>query len=123
MKLITKQSQAPILLGEIYAHRASEVYESWREKRDSGLIGEMWTHLKKLKHFYPDHYSGRLLTAIYYFVEGRNILAAIREVRKCRNFRDATWRYSYAFLLAYKGEMFKAQKKFIDQHFAIIMID
>ncbi len=106
------RQRVPIRLGEIYAYRASIAYESWRKDRQMAHIDNMWTYLTRLKNFNPNNYSGRLLTAIYYFVKERNIVAAIREIRKCRDIREATWRYSYAFLLAYSGQMTKARRMY-----------
>jgi len=104
------RQRVPIRLGEIYSYRAACEYELWRKDRQMEHIDKMWNHLTSLRNFNPGNYSGRLLTAIYYFVKERNITAAVREVRKCRDIRDATWKYSYAFLLAYSGEMMKARR-------------
>jgi len=106
------RQRVPIRLGEIYAFKASTEYEKWRKDRNPKHMDDMWMHLTKLRNVYPENYAGRLLTSIYYFCAQRNIDAAIREVRKCRDIRDATWRYSYAFLLAYRGEMLKARRMY-----------
>jgi hypothetical protein len=99
------RQRVPIRLGEIYEYRASTVYELWRKDREIYHIDDMWTHLSNLRRFCPDNYPGLLLSAICYFVRDRNIEAAVRELRKCRNIQDTTWRFSYAFLMAYSGKM------------------
>ncbi|MBI4232723.1 hypothetical protein HY605_05835 [Candidatus Peregrinibacteria bacterium] len=106
------RQRIPIRLGEIYAFRASQVYEQWCRERNPMLIEEMWHHLVHLRNFYPEHYSGRLLSAIYFFIARRDVEAALREIRKCRTIRDATWRYSYAFLVAYCGKMLRARRMY-----------
>jgi len=101
-----------VWLGEIYNYRASVVYEQWRNDRLPEQLKEMWSHLVQLRRFDPHNYSSRLLISIYLFVSQRDINGAIQELRKCRDIRDATWRYNYAFLLAYNGNLKKARKMY-----------
>jgi hypothetical protein len=103
------RQRVPIRLGEIYEYRASIDYDLWRKDREMCHIDEMWIQLTYLRRYCPDNYPGRLLSAIYYFLKERNIDAAVRELRKCRNIQDATWRFSYAFLMAYSGNLAMAR--------------
>jgi hypothetical protein len=102
----------PVRLGEIHAFRAGMAYEKWRKKENPELLNEVRMHLSKLAPLDPENYSGRLLRAICFFILDKDVDAAIREVTRCRNVRDATWRYCYAFLLAYKGLLHNAIKMY-----------
>ncbi len=106
------RQRTPVRLGELHAFRAALAYRKWRDTQDPALLGEVRMHLTELSALHPANYRGRLLRAIYHFVAERNIEAAEAEVKKCRDIRDATWRYSYAFLLAYKGELRKARRMY-----------
>ncbi len=61
--------------------------------------------MDKANTYTPEEYQHRLLSAIYYFVVDKNLKAAIKELEKCSQIPDPTWRLSKAFLLAYKGKM------------------
>lgn len=106
------RQRLPIQLGEIYGYRASQVYEKWQKSRAPILLNETWQHLVKLRNYYPEHYSGRLLASICFFVLRRDVAAAIKEIKKCRTTGDGTWRYNYAFLLAYSGNLMKARRMY-----------
>lgn len=106
------RQRTPVRLGEIHALLGSISYNQWRKYQDPKLLIDIRNHVAALARFDPSNYRGRLLRAIYHFIAERNVDAAENEVRKCRDIRDGTWRYSYAFLLAYKGEMQKARRMY-----------
>jgi len=106
------RQRVPIRLADIYTWYAAKEFEEWRKDRDPERWKTLWGFIVKIRNLHPSQYNARLLTAIYLFVTKRDVTAAIREIKKCRNESDATWRYSYAFLLAYKGELKKAVKMY-----------
>lgn len=106
---LKKMSQrVPVRLADIYVLHATREFELWRKDRKVDHWNYIWSWIKKVKRLYPNQYNTRIFTAIYYFVTERNITKAIREIKKCQGQFDTTWRYSYAFLLAYRGELKKA---------------
>ena len=59
--------------------------------------------------FVLSHYDSRLKRAMWLFVIKRDIDGAKKELQKCKDVHfDVSWRYSYAFLLAYEGNLDKA---------------
>ncbi|MEI7899972.1 MAG: hypothetical protein WCK89_06940 [bacterium] len=96
-------------LAHIYEWRASQHYEAWRETRSPKNLEDMSCHIENLRSILPNSYPGRLLAAIYQFASNRNVKKALAEINKCTD-QDPTWRYSLAFLHAYKGEMAKARR-------------
>ena len=52
------------------------------------------------------------MRAIWYFVARRDVAAAKREIRKCKDSPDCAWRYSEAFLLAYEGALTQAYRRY-----------
>lgn len=100
----------PIRFGEIYMAQARQFYQTWRQTRQPALINSAFECLQKVGDIPQFQYRRRLLTAICLFLEGRKVDEAIAEYRKCRNddIEDATWRYGYAFLIAYRGDLQQA---------------
>ncbi|MEQ1691277.1 MAG: hypothetical protein ABMA00_08340, partial [Gemmatimonas sp.] len=60
----------------------------------------------------PSDYSASLVMAIADFVFRRDTKSAIHRVWAFRKQRDQTWRFSYAFLLAYTGRMREARDQY-----------
>lgn len=106
------RERLPLRLGNIYITRARIAYEQWKTSSENYHLNQMWKHLRKLRQVNPADYAGRLLTAIYLFLVYRDVDSAIAEMRKCRDIKDGTWRYSYAFLLGYAGQMSKARRMY-----------
>ncbi len=107
----------PIRLGEIYACKASQQFSQWRkDKQNIQIMENVGIYIRKLNRFHPKQYNGMLLAAIYYFVNKRDINKSIRILKNCQGIHDATWRYSLAFLYAYRGEVKKARRIY-DQAF------
>lgn len=60
----------------------------------------------------PNHYAAQLFKALAHFVLRRDLWAARQAAFSCRRIKDQTWRYSYAFLLAYEGNTKKAREQY-----------
>ena len=106
------RQRTPVRLGEIYLFRGRLAYEEWRKTQSQAGLEAVGINLIALAKHDSANYAGRLLRAIYLFINARDINGAETELRKCRDIRDATWRYSWAFLLAYKGEMHRARRMY-----------
>lgn len=108
------QQRLPVRLSEVYRSRASVSHRRWQDTHDLGDIDEMKTFLDLCQAVDPNSYEGRLLSAIWHFVRKRDVDAALSEIRKCKNDHtdDGTWRFSYAFLLAYRGELMQALRQY-----------
>ena len=66
------------------------------------------------------------MRAIYYFVAEHNIKGAKNEIKKCKHMsKDPAWKFSYAFLFAYEGDLDKAilwyDKAFKDTKYKEVM--
>ena len=110
---ITKiRQRLPIRLTDVYLTKARFTYEEWRQSKDLEEMNRVKQYLDKLKIVDPGNYGGHLLRAIWYFVSNRNVAAAKSEIRNCKTQRDGTWRFSYAFLLAYEGKMERAVRMY-----------
>ena len=75
-------------------------------------MDEMKKYLDLLKRIAPDNVEGHNLRAIWLFVAKRDVTSAIEEIEKSRVREDIIWRYNYAFLYAYKGNMKKARTEY-----------
>jgi len=101
-------------LSETYGARSDLRYARWQNTRDERHIDEMKEFLDMLERVDPTNYRARLLRALWHFVKNRDVNSAISEIRKCKheNVKDPSWRFSYAFLLAYRGELPQALKQY-----------
>lgn len=110
---ITKIIQRlPVRLSEVYVTQSNRAAIEWDKTRSLEPLQRMKSYLNKMEEVAPNNYQAHLLRAIWHFVANRDVAAARQELHKCRNEKDATWRYSDAFLLAYTGEMERARKKY-----------
>ena len=95
----------PSRLTDVYLTQARINHYHWRQTRDPEILIKIKNFLDKLQTISPNNYDANLLRSIYYFVSSRDLNSAKTEIKKCENNIDATWRYSYAFLLAYEGDL------------------
>jgi hypothetical protein len=73
---------------------------------------EMKPHLDEVEKRIPKIYFYLLLKAIYAFVVEKNLKRASEAINQCKQVKDPTWRYSKAFLEAYKGKMDDAERTY-----------
>jgi tetratricopeptide (TPR) repeat protein len=104
---ILKQ-RIPIRLGEINFVRANRAYEQWIRSRDPEKIIEMGNHLEEIPSPYSVDYNFLNLKAIFVFLQSRDIIEALKTLKKCRSTSDGTWHYNMGFLHAYRGNLKKA---------------
>ncbi|KQC11362.1 MAG: hypothetical protein APR54_11015 [Candidatus Cloacimonas sp. SDB] len=103
------RNRLPLRLGDIYWIRTLKHYTYWKNNHDMGEIDLMYNHLQKLRSACPKDYSGRLFYSIFEFLKHRDVDKAITELKKCKEIKDATWKYNLAFLYAYKGDLKRAK--------------
>ncbi len=104
------RQRLPVRLEEVYAAQARLRHHRWCLDRMASHIEELGAYLDLLEGTAPESYRGRILRSLWHFVNNRDTDSAISVIRKCKgkNIRDTTWRYSYAFLLAYRGDLQQA---------------
>ena len=95
----------PQRLSDVYLNKARYAQTRWRTDRDPRILEEMNENIEKYNKIVPKSYDYRLLKAIWYFVGSRDIISALSELYACRGQSDATWRYSAAFIEAYRGNI------------------
>lgn len=80
--------------------------------RERAYVQQADTICDKLLGREPNEYGALLFKAIAEFVLRRDVKAARELVTRCRRVRDATWRYSVAFLHAYEGDLQSAHDEY-----------
>ncbi len=99
------KQRLPTRLVDIYNSQLNLIHRQWDRNHDASVLEQSKIPLEKMQRVDPGNYSAKLTRAINYFVLDRNVPKAMSEVVACRNLRDVSWRYSYAFLLAYTGRL------------------
>ncbi len=106
-----KQRLVPRLI-DIYQAQISQLHFKWDTDHDECYLEQKKPLIQKLENIDPGNYSLKLARSIDYFVLEHDPQKALKEVVSCRQVRDATWRYSYAFLLAYIGRLDAAKNAY-----------
>ena len=104
------KSKIPEFLAEALRRRTALAYDNYVKRRDRQSLEACEPLLDELEIYRPDDYSLHLQRAICAFVLRRDFATAHAEIDKCRHNRDAAWRYSKGFLLAYQGDLDGAWK-------------
>jgi tetratricopeptide (TPR) repeat protein len=102
------RNRLPSRLADVYLTQAIASYGDWQQTRSLEDLDSMKDNLDKLKGVSADNYEGRLLRSIWHFLRHRDVVEAKREILRCKDTGDATWRFNHAFLLAYEGDMRQA---------------
>lgn len=72
---------------------------------DDNSLSEIYKHLQKANDYIKDMYGYNLNMAYYHIMKDRNITEAEKCISKCKERpENQTWRYSDAFLCAYKNQ-------------------
>jgi hypothetical protein len=106
-----KQRLVPRLI-DIYRSQIFQLHLEWERTREAICLERQKPLVEKFENIDPGNYGLKLTRSIIYFVLDHDPQKALREVVSCRQVRDATWRYSYAFLLAYIGRLGDAKKAY-----------
>lgn len=107
--LLKIRRRLPSRLLDVYILQARIAFLGWRNTRTSESIDKTKYYLDKIESLSPNEYLLHLLKAIYYFVV-KSIPLAKNEIRKCNKVNDVIWRFSYAFLYAYEGNLKQAYR-------------
>jgi len=97
---------------DTYAFQITYLHSLWDKNNNSIYLEKTKNFLNKLGKIDPGNYSARLSRSINYFVLDQDPQKALKEVLACRGVRDASWRYNYAFLLAYIGRLDDAKNAY-----------
>lgn len=108
--LVKINQRIPNRITETVYLMARNEYEIYNKVKSETHLIKMGNYLSEIKNIAYNHYPSNLLRAIYHFLNDRNIKAAFNELKKCKDIRDGAWRYSYAFLKAYEGNLKVAAK-------------
>lgn len=110
--IVKIRQRVPTRLADIHLIQARSCYEEWRQTKNPEPLTRMKPYLDGLERVAPGNYGGHVLRSIWLFVVNRDVGGAKDEIEQCRTRRDVTWRYNYAFLLAYEGNLKKAFKEY-----------
>ncbi|GFO80832.1 MAG: hypothetical protein A49_04590 [Methyloceanibacter sp.] len=108
------RSRLPMRLAGVYEAKATIEVHSWNLDRNLKHLDSARIALDAGLERNPNSYQMLLLSAICHFVLKRDLGAAVNAVRQCKDLavRDGTWRFSYAFLLAYRGDYQQALQQY-----------
>ena len=97
-------------LAEINFVKTHIAYCKWVETHEQDYVDKMGTFLNRVPKQHANDYSISILRSIYFFINKRDIKAAMRELinSKSRSEGNATWRFNLAFLQAYSGNLIGA---------------
>jgi hypothetical protein len=112
MALIRKR--LPVRLPEVYRILIHQLQLQWTKNWDPEIQEKVKPYLDRLQEIAPDDYFGHIVRAYWYFVACRDMRRAQAEIDACRGNRDATWRFSEAFLTAYRGDLVTAEHRYRD---------
>jgi len=87
-------------------------YYQYRKSNNKDLLTQIFNGLKTIKSIDPKVVGPNICRAIIYFLRERDVDSAFRELRNIAYNPDNTWRYSEAFLYAYRGDMEKATRSY-----------
>ncbi len=87
-------------------------HEKWRLSRDQNDLDKVEYYNNNLDAIDPGNYRVRCMKAIHYFVKNHDLNKAKHEIELCKGNSDQTWRFSYAFLLAYEGNLKSALNQY-----------
>jgi len=106
------QQRLPARINQLYGIWLESVQKAYvrRREREDIILAEQLAR-RALKRN-PESYQARLAMAMAAFVLYRDVAGARVWIEKCRRERDATWRFSRAFLLAYEGNMKRAREEY-----------
>jgi len=107
--LVKLRKRIPLRLKDVYSIQAQSHFVNWTKTGDQDYLLKSKPFLDKIQKIDPGHYDSHVKRALWLFVVNRDIAGAKKELNKCKNVHyDISWRYSFAFLLAYEGNLEKA---------------
>lgn len=108
IKMLLKKLPERLASAYLFSSRAQHL--KWRETRNLSDLDAGWDRIKKYNNLIKNTRDYHLYCAIWLFVSKRDISGSINSIMSCvaQHISDPTWRYSAAFLEAYRGNEDKA---------------
>lgn len=106
------RDRLPKRLRDVYLIRISLCYENWKHTKDIKDIERMKPFLDALDFIAPENADAKIFRSMWHFVVARDIANAKNECIKGKNKQNIAWRYNYAFLFAYEGNLDRAFKEY-----------
>ncbi len=97
---------------DLYTAWLNALYDAYFMSRRPAFLEEAERVVNALLKRDPTNAQALLFSAIAHFVLRRDVHAAKQAAYACRRITDQTWRYSYAFLLAYEGKTDRAREQY-----------
>jgi len=111
--IITIKQRIPLRLIDVHTAWAIWHFNNWRANRNKEMLSKAEEHIDTIIQISGDiNYFAELSKAICCMVLRRDVNAARKHIRLCRKIKDATWRYSDAFLSAYEGKLKDSYNKY-----------
>lgn len=108
------KERVPRRLAELYQLRAYNYYDLWFRNKTPEAIVRMGEEIDKIEPQFRDRYLTIGIRAIHSFLTKKDTKEAIAILEKCNSkfLKDATWRFSLAFLYAYDGNLDNALRQY-----------
>jgi hypothetical protein len=107
-------AQLPARLEALYTAWLTALYHAYYMTRRREFVEALDPVTNKLLQRNPRHYQALLQSAINSFVLRRDLASAKRAIMACRRISSPVWRYGFAFLLAYEGNLRRAREEYYE---------
>lgn len=98
---------------ESYKNLATFYYTQWKSSQNIEQLYIMNSYVDKILILDSYDYQALLLKAIFIFIHEKDPDKAIKILKKCKRVQNNTWKYSMAFLYAYKNDLDRAYSYYI----------
>lgn len=95
-------------LATIASHRGYAALREWQDTHDEAAIDRLRDAARVHHQLSGDPYPYSVQHAMWLFVRKRDVNGAMADLSRVRGKDDSAWRYSLAFLHAYRGELDRA---------------
>lgn len=107
--LVKIRQRLPQRLKDVYLYETRAYYIEWKRTRNISSLSSMKSPLDKLVKMFPENPDGKIFLSMWYFVVKNDVASAKKQLLSMKGKRqEAIWKYNYAFLLAYEGQLEKA---------------
>jgi len=106
------KQRLPNRLVEVLFNLSLQQYFIYRKTKDISNLNQMGEYLNEIEKYTSSHYPSNLLKSIYLFLSKRDVKSAINVLKRNKDLRDGLWRFNYAFLKAYEGNLDAAHRAY-----------
>lgn len=110
--IVKLKDRLPSRLRDVYLIRSTILYESWKKTKRIEYIEKMTPYLDAMDLIFPDNPEARVFRSMWHFIIARDVAKAKNVCVRGKNKQDIAWRYNYAFLFAYEGNLERASKEY-----------